>query len=37
MIRDLLRYEFGGHGDLVFAADGLHCIIDLPTSDEALA
>ena len=30
VIRDLLAYELGGRADLVFAADGVRCTIDLP-------
>jgi two-component sensor histidine kinase len=37
VIHELLRYEFGGHVDLAFAADGLRCTIELPANDETLA
>ena len=37
VIRDLLKYEFGGHVDLMFAADALRCHIELPANAETLA
>jgi len=37
VICDLLKFEFGGHVDVVFAADGLRCTIELPANAETLA
>ena len=36
VIRDLLAYELGGRADLVYAADGVRCTIELPANAETL-
>jgi len=37
VIRDLLSHELGGTVDLVFAAGGVHCTIEMPATVEAIA
>jgi hypothetical protein len=37
VIRDLLKYEFGGGVDPVFAPDGLCSSIELPANSQTLA
>jgi two-component sensor histidine kinase len=36
VIRDLLAYELGGRADIVFAADGVRCTIELPPNAETV-
>jgi two-component sensor histidine kinase len=36
VIRDLLAYELGGRADLVFAADGVRCTIELPANADTM-
>jgi two-component sensor histidine kinase len=37
VIRDLLTYEYGAKVDLIFAASGIRCTIEMPATDDILS